>query len=471
MEILRKGAGADDFSIIASSYVNPKNKIAFLVNVFALIFLAACSRNNPLSTSTLELDKTLESSPTKSLQSQATETPRKTATMPVTPTDQISSLPPKTTLLEVEEFNVSFEIHEPSDIKTDQVIAVFNSDELYTEIDQVRIDYLTWDGTSGPLISIGISDEEDTSSLLITAGSVPYDSNSILVILLEFSRAKEFYVLNLVTGDMWGIDPGCSEPIYRDLDILLGSRYVAFRCGEARESWYLISIVDPHKVLSFQLPTTDENLITYEPRWIDESTLVLEDSFHQGLCLVQAPEWQASCWGFPYWAANMSPDASLVEVRVGGFYLHPTELGFLSSTCFASAISCEPRLREGLIAASERGQKNLERAAWLENGLGLLYTVHIDTDTTNLEADETEFWLLDPDTMEAELIGHYEVLLFFNLLSSTATPSLWSPNGEWIAVSGAGNHYFLSVRTGELIPITTGGFLLGPLNLDNAPEN
>lgn len=396
-----------------------------------------------------------------------TVSPTESPTIPTNPTAIIPLLPPDTVILAEDEFNISYEIFEIGEIQDEEVIVVLNSDDLYVNNEELTVDYLTWDGSRGPLLKVTHIGENSIQDFAMSLGAVPNSSQNILVVLYDFLHVTEFYIINIGSGNAWGINPGCKEPTFLDFDVLLGSEYIAFRCGEARSVWHLISVRDFSQVMSFKLPSSNEDTSLYGPRWLSEHDLILEDRFHRGMCLFTSIERGTNCWDFPYWAGNVNTDASFAEVRLGDFQFTPDELGIISVSCLSTDQVCDPKVRQNFVPSSV--DFTLERAAWLPMGEGLLYTVHIDTDFTNMESDETEFWLLDIDSMTAELVGHFDLMLTFNIVLPTPSPNLWSPAGDSIVVS-AGNrdHFLLSIQTGELVPFTKGGFLLGPLNLDNA---
>jgi hypothetical protein len=247
---------------------------------------------------------------------------------------------------------------------------------------------------------------------------------------------------------------------YRDL--AFGTGYLAYRCGEDRSVWYVLEIENPSKSQSIQVEVAGEHF-WLEANWV-ENDLLLADAFGTRFCRIENPSWGVDCEELPFWGKNVSPDGRFLEVREGRFTSRPEQVGYIPVDCLLGDRKCTPSLRPGWISSD--GDQVLHDAAWLEDSSGLLYIVGINTVYTNNETDETEFWLLDLDSMELEKIGRYPRKYSYSKFTEIHYRPGWSPKGDQIVLYGGGNYFLLSISSGEITPLTEGGVILGEIDLN-----
>jgi hypothetical protein len=355
-------------------------------------------------------------------------------------TPQVSS---NFTYLSPDEFSINFQ-WEVLDVTSLEEVLVLLPFEGYLVDDQrITLDIVSWEGMRERLVTIEYPGDAEFDDFNFFVSVLPNTSNHLLVSPLDFVYLSEIYILSLDEEEVFGIDPGCESSLSYARDIALGSNYLVFRCNESRHIFNIISLGEHPSTHVVSIEGLVDEPLNYEPKWIGSGTLVLEDVFRRGLCVIQSLEWEVFCWTSSDWIGNVSPDGEFYETRLGRFDGRPNELGVESLDCRLEDLNCESLLRAGWIPTE--GDYILEDAAWLENSQGLLYVVHIHSDETTMEPDETEFWLLDIETMSVERIGFYDRMLSFSTIKPSPFPIFWSPDGEWVVVTDAKDHFLLSI--------------------------
>ena len=85
---------------------------------------------------------------------------------------------------------------------------------------------------------------------------------------------------------------------------------------------------------------------------------------------------------------------------------------------------------------------------------------------TNHETDETEFWLLDLESMELEKVGRYPQNYSYSKYTSINIRPIWSADGDQVVLYSRENYFLLSISSGEITPLTEGGVILGEIDLN-----
>lgn len=437
----------------------------FILITSVLISAQACARGATETPSTVRTSTPL--SPTLA-NAELTETPHKPPSRTPSPTQDEVTLPTTVRFVSNDEFSIAYESGDITQLGSVKGIVILDSDTLVVEEPNFSIDLVNWEGLREQLLRITYIGEGEFGKFGLEVEAIQSLSTALSIGVSDFFELKELYVIDTESNVSWGLIFDCIERVFHGIDTSLGANYLAFRCAENSDTWFLISINDPLELHMIMIPKSVENPRTLRPIWVEDNLLLFRMRSPRGLCISQGPEWDARCWELPYWLGRMSNEGRHLEVRIGQFEMFPEEVGFVSIECLSLNIEpCDPSVRNSWLPPSDFGRLFLDQSVWLQGGQGLLFNFLLDTDGSNNEPEETEIYILEVDSMEIRKVGHYnQVLEFHNPPTSTAPP-MWSPDGEWIAVSSFdGNHYLLSIRTGELQLFAEGGFLLGPLELN-----
>jgi hypothetical protein len=453
---------------VQTSYLGLIPTITLMLMVLFSVTLVACGPDVPN-----EISETQQiHAPTSQIPEFFTPIATLTHQVKTTPTPPIEQEPPvrgiDIRVLDLDDFSISVQWQISNSLNLDKGMVVLPSDKFLVESKRYRLDFVSWEGIRKELLTVEYLGEGYSDRFRFFSSRLPNSSSRLVVSPMD-PEFRDFYILSVSEREAIGIHPGCLSQLEYASDFALGTDYIAFRCNESHHIWHILSIHDGFSVQDVNLLGLIEEPLNYEPKWINPSTLVFEDLFNTGICLTRAPTWDVACSLSSHWVGNVSPSVEFVEVRVGQFELNPDEIGVQNVSCLLSGQLCNPTVMPTFLP--DGGYYMLERAVWLQNSQQLLYTVHIESDSSIFGPDETEFWLLDIEAMTVRKVGYYDRMLSFSSLSPPPFPYLWSPDGEWIVVTDARDHYLLSIETGELKPFAEGGYILGPLDLGPITTN
>ena len=170
----------------------------------------------------------------------------------------------------------------------------------------------------------------------------------------------------------------------------------------------------------------------------------------------------------PFWSGPKRPNQEWFEVRTGADQF-PSEVGVTAADCILlGEFPCVPILVPAPenMALPRSGVRYVRDSVWLPDSDGFLYMIHVDTDPANQTAEQSELWmyhLADQSFHRLfELPGaqYFEDPRFY--LEETGYRS---PDGGSIIISGWNTFSLLNIETGEMVPLTETGILLGTITL------
>jgi len=384
----------------------------------------------------------------------------------ITPVTDSLSLPGNADVLDPDDYAITFDFVDLTSLSQNTALLFINShiDEAPTVdcIDTLEVG--DWDGNRQVLVCMDYIGTEDLEHVDIYADPINEASSRILVSVEENYSVQGLYVLELSSGEMWGFQPSCNGFTH---SALIGD-YIMWMCSDENRVWHFIEMKNLEPVSGFDFRIIGRDGGMFRPERVLGYDMMWPEFSNHEICAFNLSAQSLICNEYDYWFGPISPDGYLIEVRDGRYY-EPMRVGIMETECLRDReMECYVwfTLFSDEIPVSDP-YLFLDESTWLPDSAGMLYSVGLETDSSNVILDAREIWVFDIRTQEFELIGRYDLPLRFGSVhydNVRYTPP-WSPDGSCVVVSVREQYYLLNIETGDLTPLTEGGVLLGAITL------
>jgi hypothetical protein len=367
-------------------------------------------------------------------------------------------------IIQAENYGIQFTYDEYLFENGSSYLIFIDEHDLISDNNKMKVSAMDWEGNRQTLLSIDYSSQKPETDVAINAFPLPAGSPWLLLGYGSLTELWELYIVNLSTGESWGIAPGCSSLMRGSI----GDKYLAYQCIDDEFVWNFIPLSNPDSRIPLSLSgATIEPFDSAVPMILGDLALFYPFLSNQ-VCNGIINDWQPHCWEIPFWLGPLSPTKMWFEVRSGSDH-SPNEIGVTTAGCILlNDPRCNPILSPPPedMAPPKSGDRYIGDSVWLPIEEGLLYMVHLDTDHTNQSPEESEVWMYSlSDHSFSRLYVLPGVQYFGDPRFDLKEPGYWSPDGRSVIISDWDTLSLLNIETGELTPLTEGGILLGEITL------
>jgi hypothetical protein len=350
-----------------------------------------------------------------------------------------------------------------------------------------RINYLTWDGETGPLLEIDGPTRENGLPRFWTVDAresaryvwIGWDPD------IPYSDAYYYVVFDVLAGKAWGYHPICPEGEHVSPVDVVGPRYWAYRCYDDQSPIWLVPLEKPSE--GFGLPLPRPFGLYSSIHWVNEDELLVVRTDESTYCIGRVSDWDPRCGTAPFGLISVSADGQWVEVHEPGDSLKPERIGVIPTSCLweAGGSKCEPVWAQanGVVANWTKQSELRERLIYMNGAFApdgtrlLLLSAEVPSGLEHGSLP-AEVWVLDSGKGELRKIASIPVARLGwptfrkDSIDSGNTAPLWSPDGQWVLLEDGfplkdpRPLYKLSVETGglqQLLPLA--GDVLGTLDV------
>ncbi|MDF1500588.1 MAG: hypothetical protein P1P76_08970 [Anaerolineales bacterium] len=361
--------------------------------------------------------------------------------------------------MDSDELAVTIEFSDWEEHANEQVLILLSSEITIDEAGEVTLDYLTWAGIRGTLVTFGL----DANSAIIGEG-MTRNEDAFLVSYRPVSySARESYLIDLASHEVRAFKETCDLP----LPMGIGPEFIAFACTESKQTWHFINLNDATDQLTLELPDSAKSYLFLEPLWLNRNEIIYVEARNNSSCFVDVTIWDPVCKGLDFWLGPMSPDGSLFEIRTGS-EIAPNEIGIINSDCVTkSTVPCNPQLTKvpSDMAPVDSATRAITDSVWQPEGDAIYYIVQLNTDKMTIAKERSEIWRFDLAAQSFEMLYNLPGELYFGEPRFELAPASWSPDGKRVIVKDGPRISKLNIETGELTLLTEGGVLLGTITL------
>jgi hypothetical protein len=352
-------------------------------------------------------------------------------------------------------------------------------------LDRDQVNFLTWDGLSGPLLRLDPSASHGRVreySFLLMRESARYLVLSLLMAEQDPSRKppREFVVIDLLEQQAWGLKVACpsGEEEYSLLESV-GWGQVVHRCSDEPEVVRILPVDSNSEETALPMPMALE--WSSFAVWLNENELlILRDLNSAEYCIGEVDRWKPECHSLPFAIVGVSSDGIWVEIRQYSTEppWHLQKVAMIPAACLAvpEGGACVPEwveisLPDGVLifpsgAMAPDGSKMLLIAAEEPRG-----TTPGDRPAQVISLGKETGSLTRLASIPISRLG-WPVFRRMGMTDRPLAP-IWSPDGEWVileeglrATDAAGPLYVISAQTGEIRLLQeSAGNVLGSLNV------
>jgi len=360
-------------------------------------------------------------------------------------------------LIDTSDFSLDFKLDAP--IPPGRYIVAV--EESYARETETQFKVISFTGEVVSTLDVKFMNDGISYPDFFSITQIHFDSNQLLIGVVDEGSTKELYKFDLQTTKVWAISLGCETAAGTAVNAL-GRNYLAFRCWDETHTWHFVNTSDPAESYTITVPIA-EDPFEYYPIWVGTDQIFFRGE-NQAFCLGSIPDWDPLCENILYRPGRFTTDVGLLEI-LEGRPENPTAIGALSIVCLRSdQPSCDPILIEDPFSNLQQPWRL--HSSWVPGTSSILYLKLVDHDPSTFVFDETELWLAVYPERNLIRLDALEGEVFLTELEFPDTPVSWLDNGKELILNKLDDLIVYNIETGEQRSIGYHGKVLGTITIE-----